>query len=231
MKRKFLKKIIVLSTAIILAFIGIYIIFTHRVYTELNYCKELGRKLSWLNMKQYNCLYIKKGDNKQTIRIDFELKSFDNYSSTEGYNESIYDIGMVKKNISEYLKEHPDNELNDKKIICTFNNLPGEQCYMYNYDYRMEINSQTLNDFCYFKWLYINISTADNFKDAHVIELIINKKSELSLLKEWNNLEELHLSGIEFSKEDKQYLINLFPNCTIICNGETLNAMKFNNKN
>lgn len=226
-KRNF-KKIIILSIVIILSFMGIYTIYTHRVYTELDYCKELGRNLGWLNMKQYNCVYIENGDDEQTIRIGFNLKSYDNYSNSDEYNQAINDISMVKRTISEYLKEYPENELNFKKIICIFNNLPGEHCYMYNYDFRLEDDFQELNDFLYFDCLYADLLLAESFKGSRVIDLRVKDLNDISLLEEWNNLEELKLSGIEFSAEDKQYLINLLPNCTIICNGETLRKISDN---
>ena len=50
--------------------ISAYIIVSHKVDTDLVYCKELAGKLGWLKMKQFDCSSI-KADEEQTIRIYF----------------------------------------------------------------------------------------------------------------------------------------------------------------
>lgn len=220
--KKVYYKIFFISVLLLVTIFVSCIIISHRVKTDLDFCKELAKELEWLDTEQYQCTLIDIGDNEQTIRIHFKLRNLDNYSNANDYAEAVYDIGKIKMVISEYLNKHSDNLLNNKKIICMFNNRPDDIGYMYNYDYRENDSFQKSNGLYYFKHISVNISTADNFKDARIIKLIIKNQDELKFLKNWDNLEYVELYGIDFSNKDKQYIIETLPNCTIICNGETI---------
>lgn len=224
MKKIKYKTLLILFAVLLIVIIFVYTIISHKVDTDLDYCKALARNLGWLNTKQYHCKCIDIGDNEQTILIDFRLKSYDNYSNCDGHIEAIYDIGMIKKEISKYLEKFPDHELNKKRIICTFYNLPGEQCYMYNFDNRLKKNLQKPDGLRYFQWITIDITKADDFKDACDISLAVNNKNELQFLEEWKNLKYLELVGMDFSEEDKKYLVEILPNCTIYCNKERISS-------
>ena len=223
MKKFKLKIHIIIFTVLSVIIISAYIIVSHKVDTNLDYCKELARNLGWLDMNQFNCSYI-ESDEEQAIRIYFDLKNPNKYSkeNKNKYSKVVYDIAVVKNEISLYLKEHPNNELNKKKIICIFRELADDQRFMYNYDYRLESSLQKPDGLVYFKWVTVDITDADDFKDACDIRLAINNKNELQLLKEWKNLKYLELVGMEFSEEDKKYLVEILPNCTIYCNDELI---------
>lgn len=51
------------------------------VNTDLDYCKELGRKLFWLNLDQFYCSSIDNADN-QHIQFYFRLNDYDDYSES-----------------------------------------------------------------------------------------------------------------------------------------------------
>ncbi len=224
MKKIKLKTRLIIFFVLAIAMIFAYTIVSHKVDTNLVYCKELATNLGWLNTKQYQCECIDIGDNEQTICIDFHLKSYDNYSNDDGHIEAICDIGMIKKEISKYLEKFPEHELNKKRIICTFYNLPGEQCYMYNFDNRLGKKLQKPDGLRYFQWVTVDITKADDFKDACDISLKINDKNELKLLEEWKNLNHLELVGVEFTEDDQKYLVEILPDCTIYCNDELINS-------
>ena len=122
-----LKKIIftVISFILVILIAIVVLMFRIRhVYTDLDYCKEIGRKLGWLDLDQFHCSSIDNADH-QHIQFYFRLNEYDDYSE----NECVKDIAKVKEIISGYLENNSRNELNNQLIICTFEIFPGVPIY------------------------------------------------------------------------------------------------------
>lgn len=212
--------LVILITAIILVFKVQY------VYTDLDYCKELGRKLFWLNLNEFYCSSIDNADN-QHIQFYFRLNDYDDYSESE----CVKDIAKVRNTIAEYLNNNPHNELNNQLIICTFETFPGEIMYMYNYNFKIKRESQLPENFMYYQYLSVNLSYAQKLSDSRIIELKVDESDDITVLENWENLECLNISGKGLTEENQKYLCKILPDCTIICNGETINVGKDDNVN
>lgn len=229
MKSVKLKKRIfaIISFILVILIVAIMLVFKVRyVYIDLDYCKELGRKLFWLNLNQFYCSSIDNADN-QHIQFYFRLNDYDDYSESE----CVKDIAKVRNTIAEYLNNNPHNELNNQLIICTFETFPGETMYMYNYNFKIERESQLPEDFMYYQYLSVNLSYAQEFSDARIIELKVDESDDITVLENWGNLECLNISGKGLTEENQKYLCEILPDCTIICNGETINEGNVDNVN
>lgn len=194
----------------------------HSVHTNINYCEEIGRKLGWLNLQQFHCSTI---EGSQEIVFSFRLKEHIDYD----HDKCIDDIARIKNTVTNYLNNNPSNELNTKRIAFMFQTLPGDAIYMYNF--KGESNPIQPDKFQYFLYLFVDLSSAQEFSDARVIELKVDENDDLSVLEDWKNLEYLNISGKGLTEEKQKYLCEILPDCTIICNGETINEGNVDNVN
>lgn len=196
----------------------IFLIFSrHTIDVEVDYCEDIGKKLKSLHLNQFQCNIIKYGDTIKNINFSFCLKNYDDYDAYE----CCEDIVKVRNLITNYLHQNPTNDMNNNLISFQFQTLPGDSICMKNYNDNQFVVS---SEFLYFSYLYIPISSANEFWDAKVIGLRVDEKEELALLKKWKNLEKIYLTKKNFTEEEKEYLLNIIPNCTIICNGEIING-------
>ena len=91
MKSVKLKKRIfaIISFILVILIVAIMLVFKVRyVYIDLDYCKELGRKLFWLNLNQFYCSSIDNADN-QHIQFYFRLNDYDDYSDIPLFQQFI----------------------------------------------------------------------------------------------------------------------------------------------
>lgn len=215
------KKKIFVFILIIVAIISIAIIALikkPKIHNDLDYCREICKEIEKLNFDQFDCVSINNNDS-QHVQFNFILKDYDQYSK----KKCISDISMVRETIATYLDCNPDNELNDKLLICAFETSPGDLVYMYNYNFKEEQKLQQPDKLMYFQYLYADFSQAQIFSDAKIIELKVEEDDDLSLLREWHNLEYLNISGYGLSKEKIQFLSGILQDCTIVCNGSEIN--------
>lgn len=105
---------------------------------------------------------------------------------------------------------------------------PGEVISVYNYSFWEEKQKQKPDSLLYYKRLSVdNISYLKYFDDAIAIEAYASLIDNIKVFDSFENLEYLSIGG-EFTEKDKKYLLDILPNCTIICNGETLRKISDN---
>lgn len=196
--------------------------FNHKVFTEINYCKEIAREYGWLKLKQFRCSGIDKWDDS-TISFHFELKNIDKYNYNE--DESIEDISKIKDMIKNYLEKHPSNELNNKKIEFAFETYPGDISYMYNYDFRSDMDEIVPSDFFYYEKIFTrNISSLKKFQDAKVMDVAVVNLDDYSFFYSWSDIEYFNIFSSNMTEQDKENLKNYIPNCRLICNDEPIES-------
>lgn len=83
----------------------------------------------------------------------------------------------------------------------------------------------------YYQYLSVNLSYEQELSDARIIELKVDESDDITVLENWENLECLNISGKGLTEENQKYLCKILPDCTIICNGETINVGKADNVN
>lgn len=219
MKKNKTKKIIIVAVSIIIViFMGVFIVY-HQVSTKLSYCKNIGMEMGWLNLEQFKCCSItEKGDNNDEICFLFKLQPFTDYNEKEGYK----DVIKAKEVVRKYLKDNPDNELNNRKITLRFNTYADEYIYVKNYTSTDDL--QTIGEFAYYGGFYVPLSDSEKYSDARTITLMLDENDDVSVLEKWNNLEYLNISGNLLTEEQQKYLSEILPNCTLAYNWNTFYA-------
>ena len=223
-----LKKIIFAVISFILVILIAIVVFMFRirhVYIDLDYCKEIGQKLGWLDLEQFCCGSIENFDDSLEVLFSFDLKEFIEYDR----DKCISDIAEVRNTVTNYMNNHPSNELNNKRIAFIFHLFPGDAICMYNF--HGEENPIQPDKFQYFEWLYVPLSSAQEFSDARIIELTVDENDDITVLEDWENLEKLRIGVKCLTEEKQEYLCEILPDCTIICNGEIINEGNIDNMN
>ena len=95
---------------------------------------------------------------------------------------------------------------------------------MFNYNNKERLINPA--QFQFFSCLNVNASAAIDFIDAKIIDIRINENDRLDFLRDFKNLEKLYLNGRDLTKDEKEYLNNILPDCVVICNGITLSDVK-----
>lgn len=205
---RFIVLIIIILTGVIL-----YRLYIPRnAYTKIDYCVDIARKINWIDLSHFECDTIK--EIQGVVSFGFSIK---NEYVQHMDDELFIELIKIRNYVSEYMEEHPENELNNKKIRLHFNTLPGDYMRVYNYDF---INGSELVDakeFAYFDIVHIeNLSTLQGLSDARIISrLCVQKVDSLEFFKEFTNLKYLDYNSDKISEEEKEYLRNLLPDCTI----------------
>lgn len=218
--RKYLRRIYIFDF-IVLLILSINRICSHKVYSEIEYCDELGKKISWLNLRYYSSVINIQEDSDDSVRISLHNKNIKSDDFLENEYVGIQDIVKVKQAIDEYLEENPKHILNDAKICVLFGGIADDCIQINNYS---ENKSETDGIWRFSESYYcsIELNKADIFSDFSEIKLKVSDSEELKKLEKWDNLQTVYLSGMDFSQEDKQYLLEILPNCDIYCNDENL---------
>ena len=95
---------------------------------------------------------------------------------------------------------------------------------MSNYNIREKIVYPVQIQF--FSNLDVNASAAMDFIDAKTIEIRIDENDHIEFLKDFKNLEIVHLNGRNLTNTEKEYLKNILPDCVIISNNVTISDVK-----
>lgn len=210
-----LKKIlyfIVLIAIILTAGILYKLYIPQNAYTKINYCVDIARKINWIDLSHFECGTIR--DSQGVVLFSFTIKNeYVQHTDDELFMELI----KIKNYVAEYMKEHPENELNSKKIILHFNTLPGDYMRVYNYNFINGSELEDAKDFAYFDIVHVeSISALKELSDARIINrLWVQKVDSLEFFKEFTNLKYLDYNSNKISEEEKEYLRSLLPNCTI----------------
>ena len=192
-----------------------YIYRTYKVETGLEYCKEIAGEINHIGLSQYFCGNIHaRGD------IVFKFFSFQTrFHISPLYKEYSYDEGTedmikVKNYLTDYLEQHPENELNEKEIMLWFIWKPDvdygdTKIYNYNFgasDNGIEYEFTDAKDFFYIEDLRTDhMSVLEGFENVRVISVSINDVDSYECLKGWNNLQYIYVhGGGNKTEEEKQ---------------------------
>ena len=216
MKKK-RKKLLIVILCIILVpqlFKVWYIYRIYKVETELEYCKEIAGEINHIGLSQYHCANIREGGP-----IVFKFFSFQTcFHSSPLYKEYSYDEGVedmikVKNYLTDYLEQHPENELNEKKIILWFiwkldvDNGDAKIC---NFNFGVSENGveyefTDAKDFSYIEDLETDhMSVLEGFENVRVIDVFINHADSYDFLKKWNNLQYIKVGGSGLMTEEEK---------------------------
>ena len=185
-------------------------------FNLLNSYSQVNRKLSNMDLKQFN--YYRTEEEKRSsdyIYMSFHLKDFDKFD----INECTNDINNIKENINECISEEKYG-LYNKFIRVMIHVRPGEMVYIYNYNFLKDQKDQEPEKLLYYEYLFVdNLSSLNYFNDCYVLNVSVSNIDNIKIFENFYNIEYLDILG-PLTENDKQQLLKILPNCTVICNGE-----------
>jgi len=182
----------------------------------INEYSNIDEKLHNLNLNQFN--YYRTEEEKRSsdyIYMSFHLKDFDKFD----INECTNDINNIKENINECISEEKYG-LYNKFIRVMIHVRPGEMVYIYNYNFLKDQKDQEPEKLLYYEYLFVdNLSSLNYFNDCYVLNVSVSNIDNIKIFENFYNIEYLDILG-PLTENDKQQLLKILPNCTVICNGE-----------
>lgn len=184
----------------------------------INEYSNIDEKLHNLNLNQFN--YYRTEEEKRSsdyIYMSFHLKDFDKFD----INECTNDINNIKENINECISDEKYG-LYNKFIRVMIHVRPGEMVYIYNYNFLKDQKDQEPEKLLYYEYLFVdNLSSLNYFNDCYVLNVSVSNIDNIKIFENFYNIEYLDIFG-PLTENDKQQLLKILPNCTVICNGETI---------
>ena len=182
----------------------------------INEYSNIDEKLHNLNLNQFN--YYRTEEEKRSsdyIYMSFHLKDFDKFD----INECTNDINNIKENINECISDEKYG-LYNKFIRVMIHVHPGEMVYIYNYNFLKDQKDQEPEKLLYYEYLFVdNLSSLNYFNDCYVLNVSVSNIDNIKIFENFYNIEYLDIFG-PLTENDKQQLLKILPNCTVICNGE-----------
>lgn len=168
----------------------------------INEYSNIDEKLQNLNLNQFN--YYRTEEEKRSsdyIYMSFHLKDFDKFDINECISEEKY--GLYNKFIRVMIHVRP-----------------GEMVYIYNYNFLKDQKDQEPEKLLYYEYLFVdNLSSLNYFNDCYVLNVSVSNIDNIKIFENFYNIEYLDILG-PLTENDKQQLLKILPNCTVICNGE-----------
>ena len=184
----------------------------------INEYSNIDEKLHNLNLNQFN--YYRTEEEKRSsdyIYMSFHLKDFDKFD----INECTNDINNIKENINECISDEKYG-LYNKFIRVMIHVRPGEMVYIYNYNFLKDQKDQEPEKLLYYEYLFVdNLSSLNYFNDCYVLNVSVSNIDNINIFENFYNIEYLNISG-PLTENDKQQLLIILTDCTVICNGETI---------
>jgi hypothetical protein len=213
------KKIIyIIYFGCVLFFLLFFIIIQILKNPVINEYSNIDEKLHNLNLNQFN--YYRTEEEKRSsdyIYMSFHLKDFDKFD----INECTNDINNIKENINECISDEKYG-LYNKFIRVMIHVRPGEMVYIYNYNFLKDQKDQEPEKLLYYEYLFVdNLSSLNYFNDCYVLNVSVSNIDNIKIFENFYNIEYLDIFG-PLTENDKQQLLKILPNCTVICNGETI---------
>ena len=182
----------------------------------INEYSNIDEKLHNLNLNQFN--YYRTEEEKRSsdyIYMSFHLKDFDKFD----INECTNDINNIKENINECISDEKYG-LYNKFIRVMIHVRPGEMVYIYNYNFLKDQKDQEPEKLLYYEYLFVdNLSSLNYFNDCYVLNVSVSNIDNINIFENFYNIEYLNISG-PLTENDKQQLLIILTDCTVICNGE-----------
>ena len=211
MIRRLLKKkiIYIIYFGCVLFFLLFFIIIQILKNPVINEYSNIDEKLQNLNLNQFN--YYRTEEEKRSsdyIYMSFHLKDFDKFD----INECTNDINNIKENINECISEEKYG-LYIYWYIFVYD-------YIYNYNFLKDQKDQEPEKLLYYEYLFVdNLSSLNYFNDCYVLNVSVSNIDNIKIFENFYNIEYLDILG-PLTENDKQQLLKILPNCTVICNGE-----------
>lgn len=172
--RKF-KRFMLIFLLIVGLFLGwiAYSISPYPVENQFPPAQELVSIYRKIYLKQFSCVWIYADSESEKLDILFYLKTYPertfslmNYSA----DECLGDIIQIKNATVAFMKEHPENEINRKKITFSFCTLLDEVMYMYNFNFDNGQKETDATNFCYYNLLRVgDLGKLADFSDAKIL--------------------------------------------------------------
>lgn len=185
----------------------------YRVETEIDYCKDIAKKINRIGNSQFYCKSIEERDDVilfyfRSGKADITSPFRQEYSEDGG----IEDVVKIKNFIVNYLNEHPESELNGKKMEFDFHIIHDISFQMYNYNYMKNEGVEDAKDFLYFEHLGMeHVSVLEEMGNACVIEASVWHMDDYDFLRNWDALQYVHISTHDLTEEQKQELKEMLP--------------------
>ena len=218
MIRRLLKNkiIYIIYFGCVLFFLLFFIIIQILKNPVINEYSNIDEKLHNLNLNQFN--YYRTEEEKRSsdyIYMSFHLKDFDKFDINECTNE----INNIKENINECISDEKYG-LYNKFIRVMIHVRPGEMVYIYNYNFLKDQKDQEPEKLLYYEYLFVdNLSSLNYFNDCYVLNVSVSNIDNINIFENFYNIEYLNISG-PLTENDKQQLLIILTDCTVICNGE-----------
>lgn len=210
MKKKLIK-ILIITVCIYLGSLTARWLYRYEYYraeTKLDYCKDIAKKINRIGISQFYCESIEEKDD--VIQFYFQSNEANIASPfRQEYSEDggIEDVAKIKNYIVNYLNEHPESELNGKKMEFVFHIIHNTSFQMYNYNYMKSEEVVDSKDFLYFEHLGMeHVSVLEGVGNACVMEASIQHMDYYDFLQNWDALQYVHISTHDLTEEQKQEL-------------------------
>ncbi|MDE7293313.1 MAG: hypothetical protein K2N72_02700 [Oscillospiraceae bacterium] len=135
------------------------------------------------------------------------------------------DVVTVKKLITDYLKQHPSNELNGRKIFLCFgmeNIAPVS--WVTNYiDYDSQNEPCSANDFNYYDGLIVkNLSSLEKLESVKRLSVYTDNIDYVQFLQNWDKLEylEIRYDRSEENEAQKEAILEMFDTYSVTENSD-----------
>ncbi len=220
-QRQILKKGLVALLIIIIVMIAIFMkIFLHPSQ-EPDYCQEISKQLSDLDLDQYKYSgVIEKSDGSILFEFYLPENKYIYYMDNNGFT-SEDDIYAIKNQVELYLNKHPNSILKKKLITVMVRLMPEEAIYIRNYDDKICSVEDKLS---YYDGICIeNISSIILFKDARTLDIGTVYFDNIEVFEYFEYIQHLELYSKNLSPQQEKYLKKALPDCSIICNGKVIN--------
>lgn len=169
-------------------------------------CEEIAEEINHIGLSRYFCENI----HEEGPVVFYLSPIYKEYS----YDEGAEDMIKVKNYLTDYLKQHPENELNEKKIVLWFiwkRNLNHGDTRICNYNFGVSENGvedefADAKKFSYIEDLEIDhMSVLEGFENVRVISVFINHADSYDFLNKWNDLQYIEVRGSgRMTEEEKQ---------------------------
>lgn len=185
----------------------------YRVETELDYCKDIAQKINYIGLRQFYCESIEEKDGIVVFYCQSNAADKTSPFRREySFDDGARDIIIVKNFIVDYLNNHPENELNGKKVKFVFHIIHNSSFQMYNYNYLNNGRFEDSKDFSYFEHLWLeHISVLKEFGDVRVLDISLSDMDYYDFFQDWHALQYVRIITQDLTERQKQELKEMLP--------------------
>lgn len=135
------------------------------------------------------------------------------------------EIILISNTCAYYIKNNQESPLNNCKISLEFRRGNSDTYYyVCNFDKETNEEYEYSYDFDYVDIYLTDISLIKELSNVQKLKISCKNSDDLLAFEYLNDLKYLNFKTSQITENNKKLLVNLLPGCTIICNGEIIQA-------